>query len=148
MRRIVERKVRFLLNGSVAILALLLVGCSLIASSAEKATPVVIPFEGAPVTAAIDGKMLVIANNSKNAIYHRIFPTDSLPAIEWAPCIAPETCPAEQRIDSGDVQRITLREIVREQTESITVFWWTYLEKAPGASVPPMEMAEISVPLP
>lgn len=148
MRIIVDVRVRFLLNGLAAAFGLLLVGCSLIACSDEKATPVVIPFEGAPLTAAIDGQMLVIVNNSENTLYHRVFPTDILPAIEWAPCIAPERCPAEQRIDSGDEKRIALRAIVREQTESITIFWWIYLEKAPGASVPPMEMAEISVPLP
>ena len=147
MRFNVDIRVRFLLNGLTAAFGLLLVGCSLFAGSHEKATPVVIPFDGAPVTAAVDGKMLVIVNNSENTIYHRVFPTDILPAIEWAPCIAPERCPAEERIDSGEEKRIALRAIVREQSESITVFWWTYLEKLPGASVPPMEMDEISVPV-
>jgi len=148
MRHIVDVRVRHLLIGLVAILGLLIAGCSLITGSDERAAPVSFPFAGAPVTAAVDGKVLVITNNTENAIYHRIFPTDILPAIEWAPCIAPETCPAEQRIDSGGENRINLREIVREQTESITVFWWIYLEKAPGATVPPLEMDEISVPLP
>ena len=148
MRYLVDLGVRFLPNGLLAILGLFLVGCSLIAGSDEVATPLVIPFEGAPVTAVVEGGMLVITNNTENAIYQRIFPTDILPVIEWAPCIAPETCPAEQRIDSEGEKQIALKEIVREQTESITVFWWTYLEKVPGASIPPMEMTEISVPLP
>jgi hypothetical protein len=129
-------------------LELILVGCSLAACSNEKAEPNVVPFEGAPVTATVDGKVLIIDNNTENHIFPRVFPTDILPAIEWAPCIAPEPCPVEQRIDSGSEKRINLREIVREQTVSVTVFWWTYLEKLPGASVPPMEMDEIEVPLP
>lgn len=148
MRSIVDARVLFLLNGLAVIFGLLLVGCSLIADIGEKATPVVFPFDGAPVTAIVDGNTLVIVNNSENTIYHRVFPTDILPVIEWAPCIAPERCPAEERIDSGEEKRIALRAIVREQTESITVFWWTYQEKVPGATVPPMEMDEISVPLP
>ncbi len=148
MRPIVELKNRLFPNGLIAILVLLLVGCSLVACSTEKVEPVVVPFEGAPVTATVDGKTLIIANNSENVIYLRVFPTDILPVIEWAPCIAPETCPVEQRLDSGSEKRIKLREIVREQTVSITVFWWTYLEKLPGASVPPMEMDEIEVRLP
>ena len=148
MRSMVDVRIRFLLNGLAVAFGLLLAGCSLIAGSHEKATTVVIPFEGASVTAAVDGKMLVITNNSEKPIYHFIFPTDFLPVIEWAPCITPESCPAEHRIDSGDEKRIALRTIVREQTESITVFWWTYLEKLPGATVPPLEMVEIIVPLP
>ena len=148
MRHIIELRGRYLLNGLKVILGLLLLGCSLVACSDEEAAPVVFPFEGASVTAAVDGKMLVIANNGENAIYQQVFPSDILPVIEWAPCIAPETCPAEQRIDPGNEKQINLREFVSEQTESITVFWWVYLEKAPGATVPPMEMDEIRVPMP
>lgn len=148
MRHIIDLRGRYLLNGLTVIFGLLFLGCSLVACSDEKAAPVVIPFEGAPVTAAVDGKMLVVSNNTANVIYQRVFPTDILPVIEWAPCIAPEICPAEQRIDPGNEKEINLRDIVREQTLSITVFWWTYLEKAPGASVPPMEMDEIRVPIP
>lgn len=148
MRHFVDLRGRFLLKGLILILGVLFFGCALIACADEKAAPIVIPFEGAPVTAAVDGQMLVIANNSENPIYQRIFATDVMPFIEWAPCFAPETCPAEQRIDPGQEERINLRDIVREETVSITVFWWIYLEKAPGASVPPMEMDEIMVPLP
>lgn len=106
MRIIVDVRLQFLLNELAAAFGLLLVGCPLIAGSHEKATPVVIPYEGAPLTAAVDGEMLVIVNNSENTLYHRIFPTDILPAIEWAPSIAPERCPAEQRIDFGHEKRI------------------------------------------
>lgn len=148
MTNIVDAKVRFLVNGLAAAFGLLLVACSLVSGSPEKATPVVNPFVGASVTTAIDGKMLIIANNTATTIYHLVFPTDILPAIEWAPCIAPESCPAEQRIDSGVEKRIAVKSIVREETESITVFWWTYLEKLSGASVPPIEMDEFIVPLP
>lgn len=147
MWRFVDHRARSLLTGTAAIIGLLLIGCALTACSDDEATAVVIPFEGAPVTAAIEGKILVITNDSEDVIYHRIFPTDILPVIEWAPCIAPETCPTELRIDPGEEKQTALGSIVREGTESITVFWWTYLEKAPGASVPPMEMHEMSVPL-
>jgi len=148
MTNIVDAKVRFLVNGLVATFGLLLVGCSLVSGSHEEATPAVNPFVGAPVTAAIDGKTLIIANDTEETIYHLVFATDILPVIEWAPCIAPESCPAEQRIDSGDEKRIAIKSIVREETESITVFWWTYLEKLPDASIPPIDMDEFIVPLP
>jgi hypothetical protein len=114
----------------------------------DKATSVVNPFVGAPVTAAIDGKTLIIANNTDETVYHLVLPTDILPVIEWAPCLAPEACPAEQRIEPGDEKRIAINSVVREETESITVFWWGYLKKLPGTSIPPMEMDEIVVPLP
>ena len=148
MSHIVEPQKRFQLNGLVAIFWLIIVGSSLAACANEKAVPVVVPYEGAPLTAAVDGKFLIVANNSDDTIYLRIFPTDILPAIEWAPCIAPEACPADQRIDPGSEKRVNLQDIVREQTVSITVFWWIYLEKVPGSTVPPMEMDEITVPLP
>jgi hypothetical protein len=148
MRDVVDERVRFLVNGIAVVFGVLLVGCTLVSGFRDKATPVVNPFVGAPVTAAVDGKMLVITNNSEEAIYHLVFPTDILPAIEWAPCIAPETCPADQKIDPGGEKRIDHEVIVRKQTQSITVFWWIYLEKAPGASVAPIEMDEIRVPVP
>ncbi|GMQ78662.1 MAG: hypothetical protein BMS9Abin02_1189 [Anaerolineae bacterium] len=133
---------------SLVVIGLLIVGCSFDIGLGRKATVVVSPFEGAPVTASVDGKTLVVTNNVSKRIYHRVFPTDILPAIEWAPCIAPETCPADQGIDPGDEKRIKVSDIKREETESITVYWWHYLEKAPGASVPPMEFDEIVVFLP
>ena len=147
MRHIVNLKNHFHLRGLLPILWLL-VGSALVACGGEKEAPVVVPFAGAPVTATVDGKMLIIANNLDSAVYLRIFPTDILPVIEWAPCIAPETCPDDQRLDPGSEKSIKLRDIVRAQTDSITVFWWIYLEKAPGASIPPMEMDEIYIPLP
>ncbi|HSG18316.1 MAG TPA: hypothetical protein VLE70_18615 [Anaerolineae bacterium] len=139
---------QWLTMGLVACCGLLLVGCSLMTSLRDKATSVVNPFVGAPVTAAIDGKTLIIANNTDETVYHLVLPTDILPVIEWAPCLAPEACPAEQRIEPGDEKRIAVNSVVREETESITVFWWGYLKKLPGASIPPMEMDEIVVPLP
>ena len=139
---------QWLAMGLAVCCGLLLIGCSLTTSLREKATPVVYPFVGAPVTAAIDGKTLIVANDSDETIYHVVFPTDILPVIEWAPCLAPEACPTEQRIDPGDEVRVAVSSIVREETESITVFWWLYLEKLPGASIPPMEMDEIVVHLP
>lgn len=148
MRQLVNSKIQFFLDEMIAILGLLLISGAMVACANEKAAPVVLPFEGAPVTAVVDGKMLFIANNSEHTIYLQIFPTDILPVIEWAPCIAPETCPDEQRIDPRSEKRINLRDIVRDQTVSITVFWWIYLEKAPGATVAQIKMDEIVVPLP
>jgi len=148
MRRTFRKKVRPLILESVVALGLLLVGCSFPFSMDAKVTPTVFPSIDAPLTASIDGKKLVVTNNSDETIYHLVFPTDILPAIEWAPCIAPETCPPDNKIDPGQEKRIALKGIVREQTESITVFWWIYLEKLPGASVPPLNMEEIIVPLP
>jgi hypothetical protein len=145
---IVGAMVRFLVKVLAIAIYLLFVGCSLLSGSREEAATVVSPFRGAPVTAAIDGKVLVITNNTEKTIYHQIFPTEILPVIEWAPCIAPDSCPAEQKIDPGDEKRIAVKSIAGEETESITVFWWTYLEKVPGASVPPLEMDELVVPLP
>lgn len=148
MRTAFDRKPLFLLNGLLIAFGILFTGFLLVSCLGKKAPPVVRPFVGAPVTATVEGKMLVIANDSDNVIYHLTFPTEILPAIEWAPCIAPETCPIEQRIDSGKEKRLALSTVVREQTVSITVFWWIYLEKVPGASVPPLEMHEIRLPLP
>jgi hypothetical protein len=145
---IVDHRARSFLARTAAKIGLLLFCCSLIACSDDEAIPVVMPFEGASVTAAIEGNTLVVTNHSDDVVYHRIFPADILPVIEWAPCIAPETCPSELRIDPGEEKQTALGSIVREGTESIAVFWWIYLEKAPGASVPPMEMHEMSVPLP
>jgi hypothetical protein len=144
----VEAKIRFLANVLVAVPGLLLAGCSLISGPQGKAESVVQPYGGASVTAVIEGTTLIITNNHEKTIYQQVYPTDILPAIEWAPCIAPESCPVEQRIDPGEEKRIDVKSIVGEDTESITVFWWTYLEKLPGASVPPMEMEEFLVPLP
>ena len=76
--------------------ALLLIGACLGSVGCDKSpSPVVMPHEGAPVTAVIEGKNLFLTNNMPNNIYHIVYPTDILPAIEWAPCIAPEGCPAE-----------------------------------------------------
>ena len=129
----------------IAAAGVMMVGCSLVGGK----TPVVIrPYEGAPVTAAVDGRTLIVANNMTKRIYLRVFPTDILAVIEWAPCIAPETCPDNQAIDPGGEKNIKVGDIARDETESITVYWWRYLEKAPGASVPPMEMDEIVVFIP
>lgn len=148
MKDPVEAMIRFLTIVLVAAFGLLIAGCSLKPGPQDKVEPVVQPYAGASVTAVIDGKTLVITNNSQKTIFHQIFPTDLLAVIEWAPCIAPESCSDDQRIDPGDEKRTAVKSIVGEDTESITVFWWTYLEKLPGASVPPMEMDEFVVPLP
>jgi hypothetical protein len=133
---------------SLVAIGLLLVGCSFDIGLGGKATVVVSPFEGAPVTAGVDGRSLVVTNNMQKEIYHLVFPTEVLAFIEWAPCIAPETCPDDQGIDPGDEKRVKVSDIIREETESITVYWWHYLEKAPDASLPPMELEEIVVLLP
>ncbi len=128
-----------------AVTGFLVAGCSI--ARGEEAIGLN-PYEGAPVTAGVDGNTLIVTNNMSNPVYIRVFPTDILPAIEWAPCIAPETCPADQAIERGEEKRYRVKELVREESESITVFWWRYLEKRPGASIPPMELDEIIVPLP
>jgi hypothetical protein len=137
-----------LLKGSLVIIGILTVACSFLTISRKDVRPSVVPYEGAPVTVTIRKGVLVIANNGIDDIYFQIFPTEILPVIEWAPCIAPETCPAEQQVSPGGEKRIALKTIVRNDTESITLFWWRYLEKKPGASVPPLEMEEIQVILP
>ena len=100
------------------------------------------------MTVTLDGQTLIIANHTLDTIYHLAFPSEILPAIEWAPCLAPEVCPAEQQIGSGAEKRIELRSIAAEGTEEITVFWWRFLKKLPGASIPPMELEEIIIELP
>lgn len=62
--------------------------------------------------------------------------------------MAPEVCPAEQQVNPGEEKQIALKTIVDDDTQSITLFWWRYLEKRPGASVPPMEMEELEVMMP
>lgn len=136
------------MKGLLALFGILTVACSASTSSMKNVTPTVVPYEGAPVTVTIQWNVLVIANNSPESIYYRIFPSEILPVIEWAPCIAPETCPADQQISSGEERRIALKTIIRNDTESITLFWWRYLEKMPGASVPPLEMEELEVMIP
>ena len=148
MRTFFDIGKQFPTTGLAAFCGLLLVGCLLTDPLREEATLVWHPFVGAPVTAAIDGKTLIIANNTDEPIYHRAFPTDILPVIEWAPCLAPEVCPDESRIEPGGQKSVAVNSIVRAETESITVFWWIYLSKLPGASIPPMEMDEFVVPLP
>ena len=125
-----------------------LTGCILASDPPATGTPIVRPSKGAPVTVTLDGQMLIIANNTPEAIYFMPFPSDILPVIEWAPCLAPEDCPAKQRVDPGTEQPMELGSIAAEGTEEITVFWWRFLEKAPGATVPPMEMEEIALVLP
>lgn len=58
MRSIFDGKIKYLFNGLADAIVLLLVSCSLIAGSDETATLVMLPFEGAPLTAAIDGKIV------------------------------------------------------------------------------------------
>jgi hypothetical protein len=137
-----------LLKGLLVVFGSLILACSALTISGGNATPAIVPYAGAPVTVSIRSGRLVIANNSPESIYFRVFPTDILPVIEWAPCIAPETCPAEQHIGPGEGKQIGLKTIVRNDTESITLFWWRYLEKKPGASVPPMEMEELELRIP
>ena len=139
---------RFLLKGLLVAFTLLIEGCSVIPTSKDNVTPFIIPFEGAPVTVTIHNDRLVIANNRPDIIYYRIFPTEILPVIEWSPCMAPEVCPAEQQVNPGEEKQIALKTIVGDDTQSITLFWWRYLEKRPGASVPPMEMEEIEAMMP
>ena len=135
-------------NRLLVVIGSLLLCYALASCSQEKSLPQIYPSLDTPVMATIDGRALLITNNSDKTIYHRIFPTEILPLIEWAPCLAPETCPAEQRIDPGQEKRISFRSFVGKETESLTIFWWTYLDKKPGASIPPMELNEFVLPLP
>jgi hypothetical protein len=105
------------------------------------------PFKGAPVTVTLDGQILTVANHTSDTVYLLAFPSEILQVIEWAPCLAPEVCPAEQWLNPGAEKQIELRSIAAEGTKEITVFWWRFLEKEPGASVPPMDMDEIKVSL-
>lgn len=127
---------------------LIIVGLAVAGCSRSSSPPKTYPTSDSLVTAAIDGGSFTLSNNSDKTIYHRVFPTEILPVIEWAPCLAPETCPKEEKIDPGDSKRISLRSVVGDATESITIFWWIYLDKVPGASIPPMEMNEFVLPLP
>ena len=129
-------------------LVLLVNGCGFAHEPAATGTAIVSPFKGAPVKVTLDGRTLIVANHTSDTLYYVAYPSEILPVIEWAPCLAPEVCPAEQRIESGAEKRIDLRSIVAEDTEEITVFWWRFLEKEPGASIPPMEMEEIKVVVP
>ena len=148
MKNNITSRVRPWLNGLLAAVVVLCGGCSLISESVENTTPIVSPYEGAPVTATLEGQTLIITNHTSETIYHLVFPTEILAVIEWAPCMAPEVCPAEAKIDPGEETRINLRTVVDEETESLTVFWWYFLEKRPGASIPPMEINEFVVILP
>jgi hypothetical protein len=148
MKGLVHTSILLLPSHLMAVGGLLLLGLAIVAGCQDRSAPIIAPYAGAPVTVSVDGERLVISNNTADTIYFRSFPTEILPVIEWAPCIAPEVCPVEQRIGSGEVKEIALKTIVREGTESITVYWWHYLERRPGASVPPMEMAEIKIALP
>ncbi len=132
----------------LGVVAFLLTGCVLASEPAATGAAKVFPFEGAPVTVTLDGQTLIIANHTTQAVYHLLFPSEILPFIEWAPCLAPEVCPADQRLDAGAEKRIELTGIAAGSPEEITVFWWRFLEKEPGASVPPLEMEEIKVVLP
>lgn len=148
MKGLVHTSRHLLPSRFVAAGGLLLLALAIVAGCQGRSATIIAPYAGAPVTVSVDGRQLVISNNTANTIYFRSFPTEILPAIEWAPCIAPEVCPVEQRIGSGEAKEIALKTIVRDGTESITVYWWRYLEKRPRASVPPMEMAEIKMALP
>jgi len=148
MGRNIGSATRYILIGLLLAVIFLLTGCSLANEQPATGPPIVRPFEGAPVTVTLDGQSLIIANHSSDTVYHLAFPSEILPAIEWAPCLSPEVCPAEQRIDPGAEKRIELRSIAAEGTEEIAVFWWRFLEKLPGAAVPPMELEEIKIGLP
>jgi len=138
----------FVLLSLSVLIGLSLAGCSLIGGAREIVEPTVFPTEGAAVTATVDRGKLILTNNSPDTIYFRLFPTEILPVIEWAPCIAPEVCPAETTIDPGSETQILLRSIVENNTESISVFWWRFLDKQPGASIPPMALEEFTAELP
>jgi hypothetical protein len=141
-------KRRFPIGRLLVILGLQLL-CGMLLGCTKKASPpAVYPSTDAPVTAEIDGSTLLITNNSDQAIYHRILPTEILPVIEWAPCLAPETCPAAQTVLPGEQQRIAINSVARDGSESISVFWWIYLQKLPGASIPPLEMNDFELPFP
>ena len=148
MKKTVSFNFRFLLKGLLVVITLLMAGCSVVPLSKDNGTPIVIPFEGAPVTVTIQNDRLVIANNRPDIIYYRIFPTEILPVIEWSPCMAPEVCQAEQQVNPGEEKQIALKTIVGDDTQSITLFWWRFLERQPGASVPPMKMEELEVMMP
>lgn len=130
------------------LIGILLAGCSSIGSTRQSGEATVFPAEGAAVTATVNLGKLTLTNNSPDTIYFRIFPTEILPVIEWAPCIAPEVCPAEATLDPGSKTQIPLRTIVEDRAESITVFWWRFLDKRPGASIPPMALEEFVIELP
>ncbi len=84
-------------------LVLLVNGCGFAGGPAATGTAIVSPFKGAPVTVTLNGRTLIVANHTSDNLYYVAYPSEILPVIEWAPCLAPELCPAEQRIESGQL---------------------------------------------
>ncbi len=90
----------------------------------EPAAPIIASQPGAPVTVTLSGDELIVANNTAGPIYQRLFPSEVLAFIEWAPCWQPEQCPDEEPIAAGEARTTSLKSIVERDTEAITLFWW------------------------
>ena len=104
------------------------------------AEPIIAPEPGAPVTATLTGDEMVVANNTAEPIYQRIFPSEILPFIEWAPCWYPEQCPDEKPIAAGKSQTFSLKAIQERDTEAITIFWWPLPGPQTGIDINEIEL--------
>lgn len=121
------------------LLLFLLVACA----DNSPATPIVAPEPGAPVVVTLNGDELLVANNTAEPIYQRIFASEILPFIEWAPCWTPEQCPDEEPIPAGESRIFFLKSIAEQDTQAITIFWWPL----PGPQQA-IDIQEIEVELP
>ena len=112
------------------------------------AEPIIASQPGASVTVTLSGDELIVANNTAGPIYQRIFPSEILPFIEWAPCWRPEQCPEEKPIAAGEARTFSLKSIAERDTEAITLFWWSMpgpQEVGPQAG---FDMKQIEIELP
>jgi hypothetical protein len=139
--RIFDYLGRVVITGGLSLVIILLVaGCA-----ADSSPPILYPDAGAPVTAALDGNALLVTNDTSKPVYHIVFPTETLPLIEWVPCWHPVQCPDQTPIPPGDERRIPLRGIIEKETESVTFFWWHMPDDITEL---PVMVEEFQVPLP
>ena len=120
-----------LIVGLTILISLVLTACTIspnpIQTSAS--TPEVTPLQNEPVSIVPVSEELIITNNTTATVYYAIFRQEILPLIEWAPCQHPDRC-QENTIAPGQTVQLKLQEIIEENTEVLTVFWWHLLKQS------------------
>ena len=104
--------------------------------------PVIAPYPGAPLEVLLAADTLSLTNNTSTPIYHFIVPSELLPVIEWAPCSHPDVCSPEITLAAGATQSFLLANLLQEDTEMLSVFWWQLDEQ----SSPQVEWIEVRIP--
>lgn len=107
--------------------------------------PVIAPYPGAPLEVLLAAETLSLTNNTSTPIYHFIVPSELLPVIEWAPCSSPDRCSPEGTLSASATQSFLLADLLQEDTDMLSVFWWQ-LDEQNAQSSPQVEWIEVRIP--